>query len=212
MRIATRADEAKDEAEKEQLAAFASNLVATLEAVVSTTEDQLDERAKYVENVVKAAAEPDTGEFLVPLIPERIKAMRSVIQKIDPSCLDAGFLSTVDAWMNKSHLDGMDGMVGILQKVLQMYAGLQVSRARAAQDLGDSAEAALFERLLKMDTEEWDAEIKSGLEDIPASALVAEVQRTMETVVLGQESGSMAQQVLAEYLRELVSRVEAMDN
>lgn len=111
MRIAARADEATDEDEKEKLSALASNLVATLDAVVSTTEDQLDERAKEVQNVVTAAAETN-GEFLVPLSVERIQAMQDEVAKLDPSILDEGFLSTVDAWMNKSHQDGLDGMVG----------------------------------------------------------------------------------------------------
>merc|ERR1712232_653232 len=105
---------ATDEVEKERLSAFASNLVSTLEAVVSTTEDRMDERAAEVESVVKAAAEPDSGEFLVPLTVERIEAMRAVLTKLDETSLDEGFLSTVDAWMNKSQLDGMDGMVSIL--------------------------------------------------------------------------------------------------
>lgn len=209
LRIAERADQTTNETEKELLSALASNLVATLDAVVSTTEDQLDERAKEVEKVVKAAAEPDSGEFLVPLIPERIEAMRLSIEKLDPSDLDEAFLSTIDAWMNKSHLDGMDGMVSILQKVLQIYAGLQVSRARAFQDLEISPASELLDHLLKSDTDAWDVEIKIGIKDVPSSALIGEVQRTMETVVLGLESGSMAQRVLAEYLREMMSRIEA---
>jgi predicted transcriptional regulator len=110
MRIAARADEATND-EKEKLSALASNLVATLDAVVSTTEDQLDERAKEVQNVVTAAAEPD-GEFLVPLSAERIQSMQDEVAKLDPAIIDEGFLSTVDAWMNKSHQDGLDGMVG----------------------------------------------------------------------------------------------------
>jgi hypothetical protein len=213
MRIAARADEATNEEEKEKLSALASNLVATLDAVVSTTEEQLDERAKEVQNVLTAAAEPDSGEFLVPLSAERIQAMQDVVAKLDPSILDEGFLSTVDAWMNKSHEDGMDGMVGILQKVLQQVAGLQVSRARSAQEIEKTAEAALFDSLLKTDTDSWDAAIKAGItDDVSAKDLTTEVQRTMETVVLGLENGSMQQRVMAEYLRELVTRIEALEN
>lgn len=211
IRIAELADKTTDENEKEQLSALASNLIATLDAVVSTTEDRLDERAREVENVVAAAAEPFSGEFLVPLSPERVEAMRSKIEKLDPSSLDEVFLSTVDAWMNKSHQDGMDGMVGILQKVLQIYAGLQVSRARALQELEESEASVIMDRLFKTDTDAWDAEIQKGVKHVPASSIIGEVHRTMETVVLGLGNGSMAQRVLAEYLRELASRVEALD-
>lgn len=218
MRIATRTDMATDEDEKEKLRALASNLVATLEAVVETTEEQLDERAKEVEDVVKAAAEPTTGEFMVPLLPQQVEDMRKKVESLEPSSLDEVFLSTVDAWMMKSHEDGMDGMVVILQKVLQMYSGVQITRARKRLNAADSnAEptpaAKLFEKLLTVDTDRWDAEIQSATkDDVKPKALISEIQRTMETVVLGLDNGSMAQRVQAEYLRELVTRAEAMQS
>ena len=212
MRIAERADKATDSVEKEKLSALAANLVATLEVVVETTEETLDERAKGVEKILQAAAEPETGEFLVPLLPEQVEGMRREVEKLEPALLDEGFLSTVDAWMNKSHQDGMDGMVGILQKILQMYSGTQILRAREASgtDAGSSAAGKLFERLLKVDTDNWEAEVRNAMSDVPLSSLITEVQRTMETVVLGLENGSMAQRVQAEYLRELVSRIETI--
>jgi hypothetical protein len=217
MRIAARADDCTDAVTKEKLAALAINLVNTLEAVVSTTEDRLDERAKDVENVVKAAAEPDSGEFLVPLLPERVAAMRSTLQALDESALDTTFLNTIDAWMLKSHEDGMDLMVGILQKALQMYAGTQIMRARKnmatnnANTKEPSAANKLFEQLLNTDADVWDAEITKGLEqteELTAKQLQTEIQRTMETIVLSLEAGSMAQQVQAEFLQEMVKRVE----
>jgi hypothetical protein len=220
LRIAERVDMARvwaDPVEQEKLSALATNLVSTLEAIVSTAEDRLEERAKEVEEVVKAAAEPESGEFLVPLLPERSEAMRSKLEGLDPSSLDEGFLATVDAWVNKSYQDGMHLMVGILQKVLQTYAGIQISRALKSNDARNSTEAAtLMEHLLHNDTEVWEAEIQKLIQgDTAASSLRAlknEVQRTMETVVLGLETGSLAQRVQAEYLRELVSRIDAIEN
>lgn len=103
LRIAERADEAADAFEKEKLSALAENLVNTIQAVVSMTEDSLDERAKDVEKVVKAASEPDSGEFLVPLSKERLDSMRSVVEELDGDDLNEGFLTTVDSWMNKAH-------------------------------------------------------------------------------------------------------------
>lgn len=217
LRIAQRTDTAAEGEEKEKLQALASNLVATLEVVVETTEETLDERAKEVESIVMAAAEPESGEFLVPLLPQQVQGMRDVLEKLEPSSLDEGFLSTVDAWMNKSHQDGMDGMVGILQKVLQMYSGVQIIRAREQlssqeeNELSDSSASELLTKLLSTDADAWDSEIKAGVKggEVPSKSLVSEIQRTMESVVLGLENGSMAQRVQAEYLRELLTRVEA---
>lgn len=209
IRIAQVADKAEDPSQKEKLSALAANLVNTLEAVVETTEEQLDERAKEVETVVKAAAEPD-GEFLVPLLPDRAASMRKALEELDESSLDEGFLSTVDAWMNKSHLDGMDLMVTILQQLLQMYAGIQIYRVRKSQESSSKPEAELFDRLLQMDTEAWESEIMKSAKETSPESLKSEVQRTMESVVLGLDSGSTAQQVQAEYLRELVGRIETI--
>lgn len=241
MRIAERADMTTDELEKDQLSALATNIVTTLEAVVSSTEEKLDGRAKAVESIVKAAAEPDSGEFLVPLSGDRVDAMRDTLKKIDPADQDEGFLSTVDAWMNKSHEDGLDGMVDILQKLLQMYAGEAVVRARvelqanvgaavagegqaeadklaAEQEAKGSTPAAEFmDKLMRMDTDMWEVTMKQAFaapEDaegkVSKQSLTGEVQRTMEAVVLGLESGSMAQRVQAEYLKELVTRIEQL--
>ena len=237
MRIAHRLDQESDPVEKEKLSTLAANLVTTLEAVVSSTEDKLDNRAKTVEDVVKAASEPDSGEFLVPLSEDRLAAMRAAFGKIPPEDLDEGFLSTVDAWMNKSHEDGLDGMVGILQKVLQMYAGSAISRSRielaanvgaavsgenqAAADkilaeqqaTGPKPAAVLTEKLLAMDTDLWDVEMKAAFAEgeVTDKSLLNEVQGTIEAVVLGLENGSMAQRVQAEYLRELVTRIESIE-
>lgn len=243
MRIAERADMASSAVEKEQLSTLATNLVATLEAVVETTEDRLDERAQLLETIVKAAAEPESGEFLVPLSPERLQAMRKKLTGSETADLDEGFLSTVDAWMNKSHLDGMDGMVDILRVVLQMYAGTAISRARlqlqanvgatvsgentataakvlAEQEAADKSPASkFFEDLLACnDTNLWNAMItqefsknKDGKSDVSSKGLMSEVQGTIEAVVLGLQNGSMAQRVQAEYLRELVTRIESIE-
>ncbi len=132
----------------------------------------------------------------------------------------------------------MDGMVTIMQTALQIYAGTTIARARvrlqanvgaalsgedqAAADAvvdatkkGDSgmnsAASDLLEKLLHIDTDDWDMEIRSGIEnDVAKEDLVSEVQKTMEAVILGLENGSMAQRVQAEFLRELVTRIEAV--
>ena len=107
-----------------------------------------------------------------------------------------------------------DGMVEILQKCLQQYSGVSILRARELQKNEKDDNAKLFDKLLSMDTDRWDAEIRNGIKEtdgLTTQSLIAEIQKTMETVVLGLENGSMAQRVQAEFLRELVSRVEAVE-
>lgn len=127
----------------------------------------------------------------------------------------------------------MDGMVTILQKVLQIYAGRVISSARGqllanvgavvsgesqataqkavADEANTNSAAELLERMLSVDTDSWNAEVRKGLDgECTKEQLVSEIQKTMEGVVLGLENGSMAQRVQAEYLRELLTRVEAV--
>lgn len=109
-------------------------------------------------------------------------------------------------------------MVEILQKCLQQYSGVSILRARNNQSSSENSDkspaAKLFDKLLEMDTDQWDAEIRNGIkatDNLTTQSLIAEIQKTMETVVLGLENGSMAQRVQAEFLRELVSRVETVE-
>ena len=101
-----------------------------------------------------------------------------------------------------------------MQKCLQQYSGVSILRARELQKSDKDDAADLFDKLLQMDTDRWDVEIRNGIKDtdgLTTQGLIAEIQKTMETVVLGLENGSMAQRVQAEFLRELVSRVEAVE-
>lgn len=237
LRIAERVDVEQDPLQVEKLQTLAENLTATINAVVSTTEEKLDDRARCVEKVVMAAAEPGSGEFMVPLSAERVGSMRASVEKLDVETMDEGFLSTIDAWMNKSQQDGMDGMVGILQKVLQIYAGIVISRARlelqtnvgaavagegqakadqvvAEKDAAGPTKAAAFmERLMKVDADLWDGELLRAFQngEVKPQSILSEVQRTIEAVVLGLENGSMAQRVQAEFLKELVIRIEIVE-
>jgi hypothetical protein len=249
MRIAELADLYTDDTDprKMKLITLADNLVSTLDAIVSTTQEKMQAYAIDVESVVKAAAEPDSGEFLVPLSIERMDAMRTAMQMIDTVSLDGDtFVSTVDAYMSKSQSDGLELMVVILQNVLQLYAGrriLEARRLKATSNQGStpvdattttsvtSAANQLLDDLLQTDSDRWDSTIRNGLVtrtnsliagsstnlendgDIVtpkriAEEVIIEIQRNMETILLSLESGSMAQRVQAEYLQELVKRIE----
>jgi len=233
VRIAERSDEVKDSATKAKFSALADNIVRTLEVVVSTTEEKLDSNSADVEKIIKAAADEETGEFFVPLNFDQIQKMSAAIREIDPYNLDEGFLTTVDSYMDKSRKDGLDGMVVILQKVLQLYAGEMIIKGRA-ENLGarvgatvsgldpddvveeqqstSSPSSDLLDKILKSDVELWDGLLDSSIgrkdSDVSKPQLLGEVQRTMEAVVLGLENGSMAQRVQAEFMRELLMRIE----
>jgi hypothetical protein len=207
LRVAHRVDTATSPQEKERLQTLASNLVSTIEAVISTTQDQMNERASQVERVVAAAADPVTGEFYVPLAADRRAALQAAVDQLPEHALDEGFLSTLDAYMAKCHEDGLDLMIQILQKVLQYYAARQVRASLGREAVADPAvwgDTTDLQALLAADASDWDALINNG------DRLVKQIQRLLEVRVIGQlEAGSMAQRVQAEFLQELVQRISA---
>jgi hypothetical protein len=53
-----------------------------LDAIVKRTEGQINQSADLLQTICAAAADPVTGEFEVPLAPERVSAMRQTIVNI----------------------------------------------------------------------------------------------------------------------------------
>ena len=115
----------------------------TLTVVVESAEQKIDDSSAILQEVVASCAEPD-GEFLVPLSEERFSSLQKAVwTKMEAGELGEIALSTVDAWAKKAQDDGLDGMVSILRKVLQLYASrvLRFRRrgARGAAARGDDA-------------------------------------------------------------------------
>mmetsp|Transcript_6025 Transcript_6025/g.17783 ORF Transcript_6025/g.17783 Transcript_6025/m.17783 type:complete len:333 (+) Transcript_6025:192-1190(+) len=235
LRIAELCDDAPAE-EREKLAALADNLASTLSVIVESAEEKMDDASEVLQGVVAACAEED-GEFLVPLAPERFAALRDAVNaRVEEGVLGEGVLSTVDAWAKKAQDDGLDGMVTILRKVLQLYAArvLRFDAAEAAAQLAqmmppDAAEkvdtsgdvpalhpdyqaaAELYGAVLDADADEWPERLAvafNGDSPVMKRHVLAIVQAQIERVVLLQENGSFQQRVQAEFLRELVQQVE----
>jgi hypothetical protein len=106
------------------------------------------------------------------------------------------YVRYIDAYIVKSHTDGLD--------------------LNATTAVGE-----LFNDLLRTDSDQWDVTIRNGLlnnnnantntntNTSMGTELIVEIQTNMESIILSQlESGSMAQRVQAEYLQELVQRIE----
>jgi hypothetical protein len=123
-----------------------------LDAMVTRTQGDMSQSAALLQAICAAAADPVTGEFEVPMAPARVAAMRQTILDIGGQVrerggeksskavcsalslshsltlvhavlqIDESTVAQVYAWIRKSSDDGLDGMVVILQRVLQLYA------------------------------------------------------------------------------------------
>eukprot|EP00752_Nemacystus_decipiens_P008877 g7922.t1 len=125
LRLAELAEGEEDAKQRAVLEQLAIQVTAVLEKLVKFAEEKMDDSSSLLQIVVTSAAEKN-GEFLVPLSEERLTSLRQSI-KIHRDQLDNNFLATVQAWMEKSSKEEeMEGMVVILQKVLQMYASQEI--------------------------------------------------------------------------------------
>mmetsp|Transcript_64645 Transcript_64645/g.204078 ORF Transcript_64645/g.204078 Transcript_64645/m.204078 type:complete len:105 (+) Transcript_64645:980-1294(+) len=98
----------------------------------------------------------------------------------------------------------MDGMVVIIQRVLQLFAA-----QRLGKGLGDEGNAGALKRVLQSPEEQWGGLIRESLENgCTGDGIVTELQKHTERVVLGLDNGSYTQRVLAEYLQEAEKRTK----
>ena len=123
-KIAPRSDAAESQDEKDALMSLAGKCMKLIETMVQKTENTIQASSKSLENIVAVAADPDTGEFDVPLTRRAAARMRDAVNETE---MDEQMLNTVYAWIRKSDEDKLDGMVHILQHLLQCYAARENS-------------------------------------------------------------------------------------
>ncbi|KAG2485411.1 hypothetical protein HYH03_015897 [Edaphochlamys debaryana] len=204
MRIATRNDTAASKEDKDRLQDLATSVMVLVDAVRKRTEQQLEDSGKILQDILVAAAD-EKGEWYLPLTTDQVTNVRAALDR-HSARLDEALLSNAFAWIKKSSEDGFDGMVQLLQVVLQLYA----ARALRTADT-DGVEGALNE-LLYAEERQWYPLLRSMAASgtITEASLTEALQRRMEGVVLGLQSGSYAQRVQAEYLKEMESRAKGV--
>ena len=221
LRVATRADTATSEDERKALSDLARVVMQLVDAMVKKTNDQLSDSAVILQEIVIAAADEETGEWQVPLSSEKVEAMQKAMEE-RLEHLDEALLSNCFAWMRKASEDNLDGMVSILQKVLQLYAARalvqseQPSGAPKDESKASSSRSTKADRvvrdLIATDERRWATIIREQAQNeaISEVSFLEALQRRMESVVLGLPSGSYTQRVQAEYLKELEDRAKTV--
>ena len=189
------------QAGKLQLSSLARAVMQLVEAAVSVTDSQLDAGGAALQRVLAAGAD-DAGEWRLPLDADALARMRAALADAG-AAVDEAFLSSAFAWMRKAAADGNDGVVSLIQTVLQLYAGA----ALTASPSDDPSDAAL-NSVLGAPEPEWGAALAGVRAGVGAAAFDAALRRRMEAVALGLPSGSYAQRVQAEYLKEVEARAK----
>ena len=131
IRIASRSDAAESQEDKDKIMELAGKCMKIIETMVESTEDTIKVSSKLLQDIVAAAADPATGEFDVPL---QADALARMSEKMEGAEVDERMLNTVYAWIRKSDEDKLDGMVHILQHLLQCYAARELDTGSTALD------------------------------------------------------------------------------
>eukprot|EP00240_Pyramimonas_obovata_P005944 CAMPEP_0118933332 /NCGR_PEP_ID=MMETSP1169-20130426/11933_1 /TAXON_ID=36882 /ORGANISM="Pyramimonas obovata, Strain CCMP722" /LENGTH=340 /DNA_ID=CAMNT_0006876083 /DNA_START=37 /DNA_END=1059 /DNA_ORIENTATION=- len=207
LRIATRSDSISDPEAKKQLSDLAVTVMRLLDEMVKQTKTTMNTSGELLQKIVTAAADPATGEFMVPLAPENISAMRTAVSESFAQ-VDEGVIAQAYSWIRKSDDDGLKGMVEILQRVLQLYAAHTLVQGATPTAEEGTPERAL-EEVLAADVEDWQRLlVESDGAGYGTGAFIDELHKRMEGVVLGMANGSYTQRVLAEYLKEVEERAK----
>lgn len=199
IRVAARSDTAPP-ADKERLASLASAVMGLVDAAVARTDTQLTAAGEVLQRILAAGAD-ERGEWLLPLAPDRVAAMRAALDAAaaGPGGLDEeALLSNAFAWMRKASDDGQAGLVRLLQRALQLYAARALAGCEGGKE--DEATAALA-AVADAEEDEWEGRLRAA--GLSPAGFEAAIRRRMEAVVLGLPSGSYAQRVQAEYLKEV---------
>lgn len=210
IRVAARSDTASP-ADKAALASLASAVMGLVDAAVQRTDTQLSSAGAALQRILAAGADAK-GEWHLPLAPDRIASMRAALDAEAAATGDAALdeealLSNAFAWMRKAADDGQDGLVRLLQRALQLYAARALGvcggggGAGGGSAGGDEAALALA-AVADAEEEDWEARLKA-VPGLTGPGFEAAIRRRMEAVVLGLPSGSYAQRVQAEYLKEV---------
>lgn len=193
LRFASRSDAASASEDKTKIMETASKCMRLVEAMVQRTENTIEESSASLQAIVGAAADPSTGEFDVPLKLDALERMRKALENY---AVDERTLNTLYAWIRKSDENGLDGMVHILQRLLQLYAARELDEDSSALD-----------KVIRSNAEEWTMHfIDISKDGYNETAFTKDLQRRMEGVVLNLPNGSYAQRVQAEYLKEVEDR------
>jgi hypothetical protein len=208
IRVAARADTAPP-ADKDRLAALASAVMGLVDAAVQRTDTQLSAAGEVLQRILAAGAD-ERGEWHLPLEADRVAAMRAALDEAAaaPGGLDEeALLSNAFMWMRKASDDGQAGLVRLLQRALQLYAARALGGCGGGGGGGGGAEqkedeaAAALAAVADAEEDEWEARLQGA--GLSPAGFQAAIRRRMEAVVLGLPSGSYAQRVQAEYLKEV---------
>jgi len=157
LRCAARSDAAASEEEKQKFVQLASECMNITDAVIREAETKMDRSEQVLRDILTAAADPDSGEFEVPLSPAAVSRMDSVMNANRDSCGEE-MLAYAFAYLRKLNEDKeneVDGMALIIQKVLQLFCKLTLATPEDPDAADRKPEERILDSVLRSDVSLW---------------------------------------------------------
>lgn len=210
LRLAELSDATEDRLEKARLSELADTVARTLQSALEKTDEVADSKSQQAQELLAILADEDTGDFFTPVPPEKLDVLRQRVRETLPT-LDETFVATLRSFLNKCVDDGMDGMVGIIQKVLQVFAS-EVLITMTASGVREELRRPLHE-FFSTDPDRWGEVLREGQmqEVLPADELSQLLKEEVAQAVLELPSGSLTQSVAAEYLGEAIKLLDTAE-
>ncbi|KAF8031884.1 hypothetical protein BT93_D0946 [Corymbia citriodora subsp. variegata] len=194
---------------------LALSVMSIVDRLVHKTNEKIESSTDVLKGILKPVVDEKEEIPWPPRDPEALKAMEEeVMQMEQEGQLDEGFLSEVNAQLRQAKEDGdKPGLVAMLQKVLQLYASIVLSKRSYAKRGNEVLKAEEFlEVLIKAPEEEWNKLLLDGMTvgkgDVSPEDLNAVIKKRIERTLIRTEGGSYQQRVLTEYLKGIQSRAE----
>ena len=162
LRCASRSDAAASEDDKQNIMQLATDCMNITAADIREAEKKKASSEQVLRGILTAAADPDTGEFEVPLGPAAISRMYDLMLENKESCGEE-MRSYAFAYMRKINEDSeneVEGMSLIIQKVLQLFCKLTLAPATEDDSADQKPEEQIIDNVLRNDVSLWQQELQ----------------------------------------------------
>ncbi|GMN55753.1 hypothetical protein TIFTF001_024875 [Ficus carica] len=178
-------------------------------------EEKIESSTDVLKDILKPVVDEVEEISWPPRDPNALNQLKKgIMQRENEGQLDEGFLAEVNAQLRQAKEDGdKPGLEAMLQKVLQLYASIVLSKRSYAKKGDEVLKAEQFlETIIKAPEEEWSKLLLDGITlgkgEVSPDELYAAIKKRTERTLIRTEGGSYQQRILTEYLKGIQSRAE----
>ncbi|XP_024030100.1 uncharacterized protein LOC21391798 [Morus notabilis] len=217
IRLAARTDTCKSEDDKKDYEELAVSVMSIVDRLVHKTNEKIESSTDVLKDILKPVVDEVEEISWPPRDPDALNQMeKEIIQREKEGQLDEGFLAEVNAQLRQAKEDGdKPGLEAMLQKVLQLYASIVLSKRSYAKKGDEVLKAEQFlETIIKAPEEQWNKLLIDGITlgkgEVSPEELYAVIKKRIERTLIRTEGGSYKQRILTEYLKGIQSRAEEL--